>query len=623
MKKHLKIFTLITLSLLASCGNKVSETTKPTETTPTTETAKQTESTAPITDSAKASETTAPVTDTSKKTEESISTEQVIAVESIQITNGSTVEVNEGESIQLIAEVLPENATDKSVIWTCADTLKGTVDGNGLFTANEVTEDTSVEVTAKAGDKEAKVTITIKNVIKAATVTFSEGHYTATLTSDVTDLKEDQHVSFKVVSESGYDIDSVKVGDTILTAESYGYYSFTTVAGENHVTITEKAVDMKGYVFTNASTDPHYASFTADNAVTVYANNWNSNLLVKEVSDEIKATDSYTLSAHIQTETSAPVDYDQLAIGFVAYYQDDSNYLIGYTQWASFDQYGWCREFNLTGFINGEDVGWHDMWLEGVQVDPHDGIDFSIRRESSNFTFSLTHNGTEYKKSTAISALGDSKTKSLGIFNQDKKPVTYSNISYAKYVAPEAFEVPSGSATVSEDNGTVTYTVPTANWKSGFAVKKFPEIADTTKYTISTHLQTTGSTPFTDQAIWGIVLYYQDANNFLVLYFDYDSSQPNSRGLHIIGNKDGAVIEPEWGVDKWTDGTPIYPQNGFDVTVERDGATFNTTVTQGDTTITWNYTRDGFDGTLKSDKVGLWGHGVIGTITATNFKVTV
>ncbi len=621
MKKSFKIFTLIALTMLASCGTKTSdatESTKPTESSPVTDTTKQSES--PVT-----SETGKPIDSSStseQKSEESSA--KVVPVESISITNGESVEVNEGNTLQLTASVLPEDATDKAVTWSSSNDEVGSVDANGLFTAHEVASDTVVTITAKtSNNKEATIIITVKNVLKAATVSFSEGHYTATINDAQESYMEGDSISFTVVTESGYDIDAVKIGNTVIDPTSYGVYSLTLVGGENAISITEKTVDMKGYTFTNTAADPHYANFTADDAVTVFANNWNSNLLVKEVSDEIKATDSYTLSAHIQTETSAPVDYDQLAIGFVAYYQDDKNYLIGYTQWVNWDKDGWCREFNLTGLINGAEAGWHDMWLEGAQINPHDGIDFSIRRENSTFNFSLTYNGTEYKKSTSIDALGDSKTKSLGIFNQDKKPVTYSNISYAKYVAPELFEVPTGDATVSETDGTVTYTVPTSNWKNGFAVKKFPEIASSTKYTISTHLQTTGSTPFTAEAEWGIVLYYKDASNFLILYHDYNSAEPNSRALHIIGNKDGTEIEPEWGLEQSTSGTPIHPQNGFDVTVERDGATFNTTVTQGDTTVTWNYTRDGFDGTLTSDKVGLWGSGAIGTITATNFKVTV
>ena len=311
-----------------------------------------------------------------------------------------------------------------------------------------------------------------------------------------------------------------------------------------------------------------------------------------------------------------------MALGFVVYYQDETNYLIAYTQWTDWDKGGKCREFNVAGLLDNVDVGWHDMWLEGAPINPHDGIDFSVRREKSQFTVSLTHNGDTYVRDTKISGLNDRKTKSLGVFNQDKNPVTYSNITYEKYEAPTHFEATNNNVTVEEANNRIVYTVPANNWKSGFAVKTYKEIASSTKYTISTHLQTTGSTPFTAEAYWGIVLYYESDSDFLMLYSDYNADRPNSRGLHIIGNSNGKPVEPEWGEDKWTDGTPIHPQKGFDISITRDGATFTTKVTQGETVIDWVYTRDGFDGTLTGSKVGLWGSGAIGTIFATDFKVT-
>ena len=160
-----------------------------------------------------------------------------------------------------------------------------------------------------------------------------------------------------------------------------------------------------------------------------------------------------------------------MALGFVVYYQDATNYLIAYTQWTDSDKGGKCREFNVTGLLDNIDVGWHDMWLEGAPINPHDGIDFSVRREKSQFTVSLTHNGDTYVRDTKISGLNDRKTKSLGIFNQDKNPVTYSNITYEKYEAPTHFEATNSNVTVEEANNRIVYTVPTNNWKSGFAVK--------------------------------------------------------------------------------------------------------------------------------------------------------
>ena len=47
----------------------------------------------------------------------------------------SNVSLTEGMALQLTATVLPEDATDKSVTWTCSDGTVATVDENGLVTA--------------------------------------------------------------------------------------------------------------------------------------------------------------------------------------------------------------------------------------------------------------------------------------------------------------------------------------------------------------------------------------------------------------------------------------------------------------------------------------------------------
>ena len=58
----------------------------------------------------------------------------VIPATSIAL-NQTTAELNEGETLQLTATVLPENATDRTVTWTSSNTAVAAVDANGLVTA--------------------------------------------------------------------------------------------------------------------------------------------------------------------------------------------------------------------------------------------------------------------------------------------------------------------------------------------------------------------------------------------------------------------------------------------------------------------------------------------------------
>ena len=82
---------------------------------------------------------------------------KVIAVTGITLDK-TTAELTEGETITLVATVAPDNATDKTVIWTTSDETIATV-ANGVVTSVKAGTAT---ITAKAGDKSATCTITVK-----------------------------------------------------------------------------------------------------------------------------------------------------------------------------------------------------------------------------------------------------------------------------------------------------------------------------------------------------------------------------------------------------------------------------------------------------------------------------
>lgn len=95
-------------------------------------------------------------------------------VQSITVTP-ATAEVEVGKTVTLTAEVLPENATDKSVSWTSSDETIATVE-NGQVTGVKAG---TVTITAQAGDKTATCSITIKAVeipFHSAEVYFSVSH---------------------------------------------------------------------------------------------------------------------------------------------------------------------------------------------------------------------------------------------------------------------------------------------------------------------------------------------------------------------------------------------------------------------------------------------------------------
>ncbi len=85
-----------------------------------------------------------------------------VPVESVTVSQ-KTMSLSIGESKQLTATVLPENADDKTVTWTSSDDTKATVDGTGKVTA--VAEGTA-KITATAGGKTATCEVTVKPASK-------------------------------------------------------------------------------------------------------------------------------------------------------------------------------------------------------------------------------------------------------------------------------------------------------------------------------------------------------------------------------------------------------------------------------------------------------------------------
>lgn len=84
-----------------------------------------------------------------------------IPVESVTLSTSSLM-LNVDETFQLIATLLPENATNQVVTWVSSDETVATVSSKGLVTAIAVG---NVTVTAGVGDKSAICTVTVRNEV--------------------------------------------------------------------------------------------------------------------------------------------------------------------------------------------------------------------------------------------------------------------------------------------------------------------------------------------------------------------------------------------------------------------------------------------------------------------------
>lgn len=98
-------------------------------------------------------------------------TPTVIEVTSVTIDVGDSLEVITGGTGSLTATVQPNDATDKTVTWTSSDTAVFEIGSDGSYTAHKAWQ---VTVTATAGGKTDSVTITVKDPVKAESVSLDK-----------------------------------------------------------------------------------------------------------------------------------------------------------------------------------------------------------------------------------------------------------------------------------------------------------------------------------------------------------------------------------------------------------------------------------------------------------------
>lgn len=85
------------------------------------------------------------------------------AITSLRLDKESAVLI-EGESLQLIATVMPENALNKTLAWASSNAAVATVDENGLVTAHSVGTATITAMTTDGSNLSASCVVTVKSL---------------------------------------------------------------------------------------------------------------------------------------------------------------------------------------------------------------------------------------------------------------------------------------------------------------------------------------------------------------------------------------------------------------------------------------------------------------------------
>ena len=182
-----------------------------------------------------------------------------ILAASIELGQASA-EMTEGETLQLTATVLPEDATDKSVTWSTSDENVATVDDSGLVTAVAPGTATITATTADGSNLSASCTVTIEpNIVLATSIELdldnaemTEGNTTQLTATVLPEDATDKSVAWSTNDETVATVD----GNGLVTAVAPGTAIITATTNDGSdlsasctVTVVGQAIPQGDNIF--------------------------------------------------------------------------------------------------------------------------------------------------------------------------------------------------------------------------------------------------------------------------------------------------------------------------------------------------------------------------------------
>lgn len=174
--------------------------------------------------------------------------EPEVQVKSITL-NSNALSLTEGESFNLTATVSPDNATDKTVIWSSSNASIASVE-QGVVTA--VKEGfATITVTSRDGGARASCEVSVTSaVVEVESVSLSQKEATLTVgkTLTLTASVLPENATDKTVAWSSNNTDVATVKDGVVTAVKTGSASITATAGGKNasctITVKEEYIDV-------------------------------------------------------------------------------------------------------------------------------------------------------------------------------------------------------------------------------------------------------------------------------------------------------------------------------------------------------------------------------------------
>jgi len=181
------------------------------------------------------------------------------------ILDETSIYIQIGQSIRLVASVLPENTTDKTILWSSSDESVAIVEG-GLVTTLNVGQ---ANIKAVCGNKSATCVVNVTPIdVIEVTLDKKDISMKASETVTLTATVKPDDATDKTVSWTTSDASVATVDNGVVTAKKVGSATITAKAGDKEATCS---ITVVATTVTSVTLDRTSASLKAGETVTLTA----------------------------------------------------------------------------------------------------------------------------------------------------------------------------------------------------------------------------------------------------------------------------------------------------------------------------------------------------------------
>lgn len=197
-----------------------------------------------------------------------------VEVTSVSI-NKTELALKKGQSETLVATVKPDDASDKTVIWSSADTAVATVDGEGKVTAVAGGETT---ITAKAGNQQATCVVTVTVPVESISldresITLEEGGLVTLVATIKPDDASEKKTTWSstdtqiVTVDNNGNVTALKEGSATVIAEAEGKKAECVVTVQKkNIAVTSISINKSELQLEKGQTETLIATVKPDDA---------------------------------------------------------------------------------------------------------------------------------------------------------------------------------------------------------------------------------------------------------------------------------------------------------------------------------------------------------------------